>query len=149
MDLRRLGSLIRTVDAGEVLDLAGPRPLVEPLGIAGFGDGERRIDKDLDEFAGLEDLPRQLPLGPEGRDEGREHDQAGIDEQFGDFRHAPDVFDAIGCREAEIPVDAMPQIVAVEQVGVTAEREQSLFDHVSDRRLARTERPVNQRTAGR
>jgi hypothetical protein len=65
-------------------------------------------------------LARHLALGAEGRDEGDEHDQAGIGHQLGDFGDAADVFHAIGIGEAEIAVEAVADIVAVEDEGVLA-----------------------------
>ena len=58
-DLRRLGRFVRRVDAGEVLDLAAARLLVEALRIALLGDRERRVDEDLDELA-LASRPRAM-----------------------------------------------------------------------------------------
>ena len=61
----------------------------------------------------------------------------GIDEQLRRFRHAADVLDAVGIGEAEIVVEAVADIVAVEQVGVAALAEQPLLDEIGDRRFAR------------
>jgi hypothetical protein len=43
-ELRRFGRFIGLVDAGEILDLAGQRLLVQALGIAGDRRLERRIE---------------------------------------------------------------------------------------------------------
>jgi hypothetical protein len=51
VQLGPLRRLIGARDAGEVLDLAGLRLLVEALGIALDTDLDRRVDEDLDEFA--------------------------------------------------------------------------------------------------
>ena len=50
-DFGILRPLVRAVDAGEVLELAGPRLLVEALHIAALGDLERGVDEDFDELA--------------------------------------------------------------------------------------------------
>ena len=65
-----------------------------------------------------------------------QHDQAGIGHQLGDLGDAADVFDAVGVGEAEVAVQAVADIVAIEQIGVAAERVQLLFDEVGDRRFA-------------
>ena len=65
-----------------------------------------------------------------------QHDQAGIGHQLRDLGDAADVLDAVGVGEAEVVVEAVAHVVAVEQVGVPAERVQLLFDQVGDRRLA-------------
>ena len=77
-----------------------------------------------------------LPLGAERRDEATEHDQPGVDHQPRDLGDAADVLDAVGVGEAEVLVQAVADVVAVEQVGVAAARVQPLLDQVGDRRLA-------------
>ena len=47
-----------------------------------------------------------------------QHDQPGIDHQLGDLGDAADVLDAVGVGEAEVLVQAVADVVAVEQVGV-------------------------------
>ena len=90
-------------------------------------------------------------LGAERRDERHEHDQPGVDHQLRDFGDAADVLDAVGVGEAEVLVQPVADVVAVEQVGVTAERVQPLLDQVGDRRLARAGQagePQHARAAG-
>ena len=58
-EFRRLRRFIRLVDAGEVLDLASQRPLVQALGIARDDRLERSLDENLEEFA-----PRPRCRGP-------------------------------------------------------------------------------------
>src|SRR6185312_10402072 len=62
VDIRRLGPLIRRVDAGEVADLAGARLAVETLRVAPFALLQRRVDKHLEELAGVEQLAGRAPL---------------------------------------------------------------------------------------
>ena len=84
----------------------------------------------------LDQLARHAPLGAERRDERHQHDQAGIDHQLRDLGDAADVLDPVGVGEAEVLVEAVADVVAVEQVGVAAERVQPLLDQVGDGRLA-------------
>src|ERR1700738_1494375 len=51
VDIRRLGRLVRAVDAGEIRDLAGHGLDIEALWIAADTLLERYVDKDLREFA--------------------------------------------------------------------------------------------------
>ena len=60
----------------------------------------------------------------------------GVRHQAGHFGHATDVLDAVSFREAEILVEAVTHVVAVEQVGVPPERVQPLFQQVGNGRLA-------------
>ena len=68
-------------------------------------------------------------------------DQPGIAHQLGDLADAADVLDAVGVGEAEIAVEPVPDIVAVEQHRVRAERQQLLFETVGDRRFAGAGQP--------
>ena len=81
-------------------------------------------------------LARHSPLGPEGRDEGDDDDQPGIGHQLRHFGDAADVLDAVLVGEAEVAVEPVADIVAVEDVGVAARRVQLLFQQVGDGRLA-------------
>ena len=83
-----------------------------------------------------EQLAHHAPLGAERRDERAQHDQAGIDHQLGHLADAADVLDAVGVGEAEIAVEAVAHVVAVEQHGVDAARVQRLLDQIGDGRLA-------------
>ena len=50
-DLGSFGRFVRRVDAGEVLQLAAPRLLVQALRIARLRHLERRVDEHLEELA--------------------------------------------------------------------------------------------------
>src|SRR5947209_5548417 len=75
VDLGVVRDLIGAVDAGEILELPSARLGVEPLGVALFGLGQRRIDEYLDELAWWQHVADHFPLGAEGRDEGGEQDR--------------------------------------------------------------------------
>ena len=128
------------VDAGEILDLAAAGAGVEALGVARFADLERRIDVDFGELDVAGDFAGQPPLVAEGRDERDEDDEPGIGHQPRHFGDAADVLDALGLGEAEVLVEAVPDIVAVEDVGVPAFGGEPLLDEVGDGRLARAAR---------
>ena len=119
-DLGLLGRFVGAVDAGEVLELARARLLVEALHVARLGDRERGVDEDLDELALGQHRADHLALGAERADEGGEHDQAGVGHQLGDLADAADVLDPVGLGEAEVLVEPVADIVAVEQEGVPA-----------------------------
>ena len=70
-----------------------------------------------------------------------QHDQPGIGHQPGDFADAADVLDPVGLGEAEIVVEAVADIVAVEQIGVPALGQQLLLDQIGDGRLAGAGKP--------
>ncbi len=132
------GGLVGAVDAGEVLQLAGAGLLVEALHVARLGHRQRRVDEDLDELAvapaARAPCRRSARNGEMKRDQ---HDQAGVDHQLGDLGDAADVLDPVVVGEAQVLVEAVADVVAVEQVGVAAVGVQPLLHQVGDGRLAR------------
>src|SRR3546814_8760957 len=54
------------------------------------------------------------------------------------FAYATNVLDSVGVGKAQILVEPVAHVVAVEQEAVLAERVQPLLDQIGDRRLART-----------
>ena len=77
------------------------------------------------------------------------HDQARIDHQLRDLRDAANVLDAVRVGEAEILVESVPHVVAVEQVRVTPQRIELRFSTrfaIVD--LPAPDRPVNQTMHG-
>ena len=135
-DLGLLGGLVGGVDAGEVDELTAARLVVETLGVALLGDRQRRVDEHLEELLGCEQRAGHRPLGPEGGDEGNEHDQTRVDHQLRDLGHAADVLHAVGVGEPEVGVQTVPDVVAIEQVGVVTAAMKLALDQVGDRRLA-------------
>jgi hypothetical protein len=110
--------------AGESLQLARSRLLIEPLWIAFFADCQRRINEDLHELgAALQgNRPRPGAVGSVGRDERSNNDGAGIGHELGHLGDAANILGAILWRETEVRVQAVPQIVAIENVGVHRDR---------------------------
>jgi hypothetical protein len=93
-DLRVQRRLVRRRDARELLDLAGPRLLVQALGVALLGHLEGQVDVDLDEAERLVraavgagrlgvKLTGRLAVGAVGRDEGGERYGGGVGEELG------------------------------------------------------------------
>ncbi len=132
------GSFVRRVDASEILELAATRLSIEPLGVAGFGDRERRVHEDLDELAVLEERASHPALALERGYERGEHDESGIGHEPCDFGDPTDVLDPIGVGEAEILVEPVADVVAVQQIGVTPVGEQLALDDVGDGGFARS-----------
>ncbi len=137
---RRISAIFRRlvglIDAGEILDLAGKRALVEALGVARDAFIERGIDENLDELALRQQLAHHAPLGAERRDERAQHDEAGVGHQLGDFADAADVLDAVALGEAQVAVETVADIVAVEQQRMRTARVQAGFDQIGDGRFA-------------
>jgi hypothetical protein len=65
-----------------------------------------------------------------------QRDHAGVNEQFRDLGDPPRVLDPRLIAEAEIAVDVVAKIVAVEQRGITPEIAKAPVHQVGDRRFA-------------
>ena len=65
-----------------------------------------------------------------------QHDQPGIDEELRDLAHAADVLDAVLVGEAEVAVQPVAEVVAIERVGVPPFRVQRLLHQLGDGGLA-------------
>ena len=83
------------------------------------------------------EIAHEPPLGAERRDERAEHDQADVGHQLRHLADAADVLDPVGGGEAEILVEAVADVVAVEQGGMNAALVQPRLDQIGDRRFAR------------
>src|SRR5262245_60256141 len=138
LELGILGRLVERIDTGEIGDEAGAGLAVEPLGIALLAHFKRRIDIDLDELSLLEQIPRHAPLGAERRDERDHDDKASIDEQSRRFGHAADILHPVGVGEAEILVETVADIVAVEHISVAPHGVEPPLKRISDGRLPST-----------
>src|SRR6266404_5652811 len=90
LELGRERRLVRGGDAGELLDLAGARLLVEAFHVALLADLDRALDVHLDEISGHEGA-HLIAVGAVRRDEGGERDDAGVGEELRDLADAADV----------------------------------------------------------
>jgi integrase len=129
-DFRIFGGFVGGVDAGELLDAAGAGFLVEVFRVARLANMEGGADEDLDEIAAAfdGDLAGATPVEPVGGDEGGDDDDAAVGHEFRDFGDAADVFDAVLGGEAEVRVEAVPDVVAVEDVSVDGAVEEFAFE---------------------
>jgi hypothetical protein len=74
-----------------------------------------------------------VSLGSERRNESCEHDKAGVGHQPCNLADPADILDPVGFGEAEIAIEAMANIVAIEQEGVTTAGGELLLDEIRDR----------------
>src|SRR6056297_2887133 len=128
--------LVGRIDAGEVADDAGPGLGVQPLGVSRFAHVQRGVDVDLDELAVFHQLAHHRAVGAKRRDERGQHHQAGVGHQACNLADASNVFDPIVVAEAQIPVQPVAHVVAVQQVAVVASLEKRLFKRVGYSRFA-------------
>ena len=135
-DARRL---VDVADAGQPGQLAGAGARVEPFRVAPLALGERGRDEHLDErhAGGLVDRARSGAVGGVGRDERDERDDARLGEQRGSVRGTADVLGAVLGAEAEVAVEPVAQVVAVEPQRRPPGSDQQRLDLDGERRLAR------------
>ena len=114
------------------VQLAPPGLSVSPFAVPCLGHCQGGVHVDLHEPSLPDQLPRHLPLRPEGGDERDEDDQSGVDHEVDHFSDAPDVLDAISIGEPKVLVQSVPYIVPVEEVGVTTLLVELPLDNVGD-----------------
>src|SRR5688572_1666932 len=136
MDVRRFRALVRTIDAGEVWQGAAASLGIQTFGVAPLALLEWRVDEDLYELSCREQPPRGLPLCSKRRDERGKDNEPGIHHEAGDLGGAPDVLGAVGVGEAEITIESMSKIVAVQEIRVMAGCVEALLEAVGDRRFS-------------
>jgi hypothetical protein len=135
VQLRVLWWLVGGRDAGEVRYLTPACLLVQSLRVAALCDVERGVDKNLNELTVLEQHPGHLTLGPERRDEAAQHNHARVNHEFCDLADPADVLDPVRVGEPEVGVQAMTQVVPVQDIGPDPALAESLLERVGDRRL--------------
>jgi hypothetical protein len=95
VDLSVLGRLVGGGDTRELLDLASASLLVKALGVTRLDDGERSVNKDLNEgdrrVVLLVKVAGELAVGNVRRDEGREGQRGGGGEEERDLADAADL----------------------------------------------------------
>src|SRR5207247_226455 len=133
--------LVRRRDASEFRNLSGTGLLVEPRQLALLADLQRTVDHHLDEVAGLHEGAHLVAVGAVGRDEGSQRDDAGVGEQLRHLADAADVLGPVGGREAEVLVEAVADVVTVEDEGVHTPFPQRLLERHRDGGLPRAGEP--------
>ena len=97
--------------------------------------------EDLDEIAGIEEVACRTPVAPERRHERDDHHRARLDHEAGDLSHATNVLGPVLGGESEVLVQAVADVVTVEDERAHALGVQVPLDGVGDRGLARPGQP--------
>lgn len=118
----------RAVEAGKIGDLAGPGLGVEPFGIARFAHLQRGVDVGFEKADVGGDFAGDTALVGEGGDERDNDDQPCIGHQPRHLGHTADVLHTCRVGEAEILVEPVPDVVAVEDVGMLAFSGEPFFE---------------------
>src|SRR4051794_7326215 len=134
----QLRRLVRVVDAREARDLAAAGACVEALGVAPLALVERRVHEHLEEWqaAPVLQAARERTDVANRADQAAGPDHAGAREQARGVGGATYVLVARVGAEAEVRVQPVAEVVAVEPVGRKAVTEQRLLEQRGERRLA-------------
>lgn len=107
---------VRIVDAGEPFDFAGACELVEAFGVPGFAHLKRHVQEHLYKRVLGQQIATRASVASVGRYEAGDADEASVGEQLRYFPYSADVLGAVLCSEAQVPVQPVPEVVAVEDV---------------------------------
>src|ERR1041384_7636401 len=138
MNFRCERRFVGAVDPCKIHELAAPGFGVKPLDIAPFAFFQRCIDKNLDELSAVEKATRHFALAAEGGNKSDNDDQTGIHQKLGDLGNATKVFDAVSLGKSKIPIQAVADIIAVENVRMFAFGMKALFQQIGNRGFSRT-----------
>lgn len=108
------GGLEGGVGAGEEFDFSFFRFGVEAFDVAFGAGGVGGLGVDEGEVVGADDFPGEGAEFAFGGDEGAEDDDAVLEEEFGGFGGAADVFAAGEVAESEIGIETGTEVVAIE-----------------------------------
>src|SRR5215831_13730244 len=131
-DLGILWLFVRRVDPSKILYLTCARFFVKLLRISLLADRQGRGHEDLDEVysATQDNLPRPETVDTIRRNERGDDDEACVGHELRHFGYTPDVLDPIVRIEAKICVQAMSNIVPVQNVDLHLPIEQFAFEPV-------------------
>ena len=120
MDIWGVRCLVGAVNTSKVFQLATAGFCVEAFDIAAFAFDQRGINKHLHKFSGLEQAARQCAVAFKGRYKADQHDQPGIDHEFGSLGDTAYVFSAAGFGKSQVAVETVADVVAVKHIAVFA-----------------------------
>jgi len=116
------------VDPGQVLQFSPSGPGVQSFWVAAFTFRQRSVHKDFKELSRWEQRPDAITLRPEGANERDDCDEPGIDEKPSNLGCATNILDTIGFRKGKVPIQAAPDLVSVEAIGVAADGIQTFLE---------------------
>eukprot|EP00955_Chlamydomonas_euryale_P044728 352958-Chlamydomonas_euryale.AAC.13 len=128
------GGVVRASRAPH-LQLARARLLVQAFGISLFAHGDGDLHVHLDKLACLQPRAHRVAVRPVRADEADESQQARVREELGDLADAADVLLSIVGAEAQIFVQAVTDVVAVEQRRQSPLLRQRVLKRARHRRL--------------
>lgn len=139
VDISLLGSLIRSRDTRELLDLTRLGLFVQALGVTLLDDLERSISKDFDErdASSLVESAGGITVLAVGADEGGDSNSGSVSKELGNFTDTADVLGAVVRAKAEVLVQTEADVVTVQTVGRNARVEQGLLKRGGEGGLAR------------
>ncbi|KGS54024.1 hypothetical protein X949_5429 [Burkholderia pseudomallei MSHR5609] len=128
---------VRRGHAGEVRQQAAARLAIQPFRIAPLAFVERRAHVNLAEPVAAHDVARHRAIVAKRRDQRSDDDEPDAVHQPRDLGGAPDVLVAVFGAEAEIAVQPVAQVIAVEHRARPSIAQQQPLQFARERRLAR------------
>jgi hypothetical protein len=124
MQVRRQRRLVLAIDAGKIAELATACFGTEALGVTPLALLKQSIEKNLPEFTFVKAGACQFPFCAKRANERDRHDESGVHGKAGHLGDAADVLDPIHFSKAEVAVQPVALLIAVEKVGVLSEGEE-------------------------
>mmetsp|Transcript_12253 Transcript_12253/g.30884 ORF Transcript_12253/g.30884 Transcript_12253/m.30884 type:complete len:200 (+) Transcript_12253:249-848(+) len=135
-DLGVVGLLIGIVNASEALDLTRACSLVQALGVALLAHLDGDLHEHLQEVALRHTLTHLHAVRLVRRDEAHKSDGAVLSKKLGHLANAADVLLAVRRAEAQVLVQAVAHVIAVQVDSKAALRRQHVLQRARHRALA-------------
>ena len=139
-EIRCLGRFVGSIDPGEAGELSRPGLREQSFGVAVLAHVSGSVDEDLEIAKPSGSMVRSHSLAVcTIRGDERDHsDHSGVGKQSGHLSHSTHVLGPIGRLEAQIGIQAVPEVVAVEQIGRSASFYESTLYLYCNRGLPRS-----------
>src|SRR5580704_5165156 len=137
----KLWGFIRGIEASQIFERACLRLSIQSFGVTTDAVFDWRINENFNEFSDLHKGPYPVAFGSVGRDERAQNYEAALSHQLCNFADPPDVLHPIGLGKAQITIESVANVVAVQQHCVMTGGVQTLLHNIGDGRFARARQP--------
>jgi hypothetical protein len=111
------GRLVGRAETGELAYFTSASAAIKALNVATFAGGQVSGHIHLKETVRADTPACLCARGAQGRNQGHHTEESGIGKQFGHFSGTPNIFTPVGLGKAEVPAQALPQVIAVQHTG--------------------------------
>ena len=135
--IRIAGDVVFAVDSRKVADLSVSCLLIQSFRIPFLAFRKRAFHVNFDMIARLEHLFDHQAVFLVRRDESRQNKKAGIHEQLRNLPDSAYVFFPVIARKSEVPIEAMPDIVPIQDIRGDISSMKLLLQSERERRFSR------------